>query len=174
VQVGKDACTCFLPYASQLADYLDLLAAVEDSCQYLNQRVAGGYPPPYDPQVTIVSLTPDPGVLEVNSLPRALGRTQQIHTVLFEEARGNRLTAEKFGYDGSHMATGGGSHIVIGERPCWTARFWPRPNLLRSMLTILQNHPLSRIFFRMYVGPTSQSPRVDEAARMPCTNWRSF
>jgi uncharacterized protein (DUF2126 family) len=166
VQAREGRLHVFLPYASKLADYLDLLAAVEDSCQYLNEPVwLEGYPPPYDPRLRSFSLTPDPGVLEVNLLPASTwDELEQINTVLFEEARGNRLTAEKFGYDGSHMATGGGSHIVIGGATVLDSPFLRRPDLLRSMLTFWQNHPsLSYLFAGMYVGPTSQSPRVDEA-----------
>jgi uncharacterized protein (DUF2126 family) len=111
------------------------------------------------------SITPDPGVLEVNLPPASnWDDLQQINTVLFEEACHNRLTAEKFGYDGSHNATGGGSHIVIGGATVLDSPFLRRPDLLRSMLTFWQNHPsLSYLFSGMYVGPTSQSPRVDEA-----------
>ena len=95
----------FLPYASNLADYLDLLAAVEDTCQYLQMPVwLEGYAPPPDPRLRSFSVTPDPGVLEVNLPPASnWDELEQINTVLFEEARRNRLTAEKFGYDGSHI-----------------------------------------------------------------------
>jgi uncharacterized protein (DUF2126 family) len=89
---------------------------------------------------------------------------EQVNTILFEEARRNRLTAEKFAYDGSHLATGGGSHIVIGGATVSDSPLLRRPDVLRSMLTFWQNHPaLSYLFSGMYVGPTSQSPRVDEA-----------
>lgn len=156
----------FLPYASILADYLDLLTAVEDTCQYLDQPVwLEGYPPPSDPRLRSFNITPDPGVLEVNLPPASnWDELEQINTVLFEEARRNRLAAEKFAYNGSHMATGGGSHIVIGGATILDSPFLRRPVLLRSMLTFWQNHPsLSYLFSGMYVGPTSQSPRVDEA-----------
>ncbi len=156
----------FLPYASKLADYLDLLAAVEDTCQYLHKPVwLQGYPPPSDPRLRSLSITPDPGVLEVNLPPASnWDELEQINTLLFEEARHNRLTAEKFAYDGSHIATGGGSHIVIGGATVLDSPFLRRPDLLRSMLAFWQNHPsLSYLFSGMYVGPTSQSPRVDEA-----------
>ncbi len=106
----------FLPYVSQLADYLDLVAAVEDTCEYLHTPVwLEGYPPPADLRLRSFSITPDPGVLEVNLPPASnWDELEQFNTLLFKEARHNRLTAEKFGYDGSHLATGGGSHIVVG------------------------------------------------------------
>ena len=166
VQAREGRLHVFLPYASQLADYLDLLAAVEDTCQHLQKPVwLEGYAPPSDPRLRSFSVTPDPGVLEVN-LPPASNweELEQINTMLFEEARRNRLTAEKFAYDGSHIATGGGSHIVIGGATVLDSPFLRRPDLLRSMVTFWQNHPsLSYLFSGMYVGPTSQYPRVDEA-----------
>ena len=166
VQAREGRLQVFLPYVSKLADYLDLIAAVEDTCQFLQKPVwLEGYPPPSDPRLRSFSLTPDPGVLEVNLPPTSnWDELEQINTVLFEEAGRNRLTAEKFGYDGSHIATGGGSHIVIGGATVLDSPFLRRPDLLRSMLTFWQNHPsLSYLFSGMYVGPTSQSPRVDEA-----------
>ena len=156
----------FLPYTRLLADYLELLAAVEDTCEYLHKPVwLEGYAPPDDPRLQSFTITPDPGVLEVN-LP-ATGKWDelvQINRLVFEEARRNRLTAEKFDYNGSHIATGGGSHIVIGGATVSDSPILRRPDLLRSMVTFWQNHPsLSYLFSGMYVGPTSQHPRVDEA-----------
>jgi len=166
VQTREGRLHVFLPYASNLADYLDLLSAVEDTCRHLHQPVwLEGYPPPSDPRLRTFSLTPDPGVLEVN-LPPATNwdELEHVNTVLFDEARRNRLTAEKFAYDGSHLATGGGSHIVVGGVTVFDSPFLRRPDLLRSMLVFWQNHPsLSYLFSGMYVGPTSQSPRIDEA-----------
>jgi len=156
----------FLPYASKLADYLDLVAAVEDTCEYLHQPVwVEGYTPPSDPRLRSFSVTPDPGVLEVNLPPASTwDELEAINTLLFEEARQNRLTAEKFNYDGGHVATGGGSHIVIGGATVLDSPLLRRPDLLRSMVAFWQNHPsLSYLFSGMYVGPTSQYPRVDEA-----------
>jgi len=166
VQAREGRLHVFLPYASQLADYLDLLAAVEDTCEFLHTPVwLEGYPPPSDPRLRSFSVTPDPGVLEVNLPPASnWDELEQINTALFEEARRNRLTAEKFAYNGSQVATGGGCHIVIGGATLMDSPFLRRPDLLRSMLTFWQHHPsLSYLFSGMYVGPTSQSPRVDEA-----------
>ena len=166
VQAREGRLHVFLPYASNLADYLDLVAAVEDTCQYLQTPVwLEGYTPPSDPRLRSFSVTPDPGVLEVNLPPASnWDELEQINTVLYEEAHHNRLTAEKFAYDGSHIATGGGSHIVIGGATVLDSPFLRRPDLLRSMLAFWQNHPsLSYLFSGMYVGPTSQCPRIDEA-----------
>ncbi len=166
VQAREGRLHVFLPYVSKLSDYLDLVAAVEDTCQYLQEPVwLEGYPAPSDPRLRSFSITPDPGVLEINLPPASnWDELEQFNTLLFEEARRNRLTAEKFGYDGSHLATGGGSHIAAGGATVLDSPFLRRPDLLRSVLTFWQNHPsLSYLFSGMYVGPTSQSPRVDEA-----------
>jgi len=156
----------FLPFTAKLADYLDLIAAVEDTCRYLQMPVwVEGYPPAFDPRLRSFSLTPDPGVLEVNLPPTGnWDDLEHVNTLLDEEARGNRLTAEKFNYDGSRLATGGGSHIVVGGATVLESPFLRRPDLLRSMVAFWQNHPaLSYLFSGLYVGPTSQYPRVDEA-----------
>ena len=156
----------FLPYTRVLADYLELLEAVEDTCEYLHKPVwLEGYAPPADPRLQSFTITPDPGVLEVNLPPAGKwDELEQINMLVFEEARRNRLTAEKFDYNGSHIATGGGSHIVIGGATVSDSPLLRRPDLLRSMVTFWQNHPsLSYLFSGMYVGPTSQHPRVDEA-----------
>jgi uncharacterized protein (DUF2126 family) len=166
VQAREGRMHVFLPYASKLADYLDVVAAVEDTCQYLDMPVwLEGYTPPSDPRLRFFSVTPDPGVLEVNLPPASTwDELEALNTLLFEEARAERLTAEKFNYDGGHVATGGGSHIVIGGASVLDSPLLRRPDLLRSMVAFWQNHPsLSYLFSGQYVGPTSQYPRVDEA-----------
>jgi uncharacterized protein (DUF2126 family) len=166
VQAREGRLHVFLPYAPKLADYLDLVSAVEDTCQYLKIPVwVEGYAPAPDPRLRSFSVTPDPGVLEVNLPPASnWDELEQINTLLDTEARRNRLTAEKFARDGSRIATGGGSHIVIGGATLLDSPILRRPDLLRSMVAFWQNHPsLSYLFSGMYVGPTSQYPRVDEA-----------
>jgi len=166
VQAREGRLHIFMPYLSTLADYLDLLSAVEDTCQHLHLPVwLEGYAPPSDPRLRSFSVTPDPGVLEINLPPASMwDELVETNTVLFEEARRDRLTAEKFNFDGGHIATGGGSHIVIGGASVADSPLLRRPGLLRSMVAFWQNHPsLSYLFSGMYVGPTSQYPRVDEA-----------
>ncbi len=166
VQAREGRMHVFLPYASVLADYLDMVSAVEDTCRFLKMPVwVEGYTPPSDPRLRSFSVTPDPGVLEVNLPPAGnWDELENINTILDEEARRNRLTAEKFDYSGGHNATGGGSHIVIGGSTVLDSPLLRRPDLLRSMVAFWQNHPaLSYLFSGTYVGPTSQYPRVDEA-----------
>jgi uncharacterized protein (DUF2126 family) len=166
VQVREGHMCVFLPFVPVLADYLDLVAALEDTCEYLKIPIwIEGYTPPADARMRSFSLTPDPGVLEVNLPPTSSwDELEELNKVLAEEAHKNRLIAAKFAYDGSHLATGGGSHIVIGAATVLDSPFLRRPGLLRSMVAFWQNHPsLSYLFSGMYVGPTSQYPRVDEA-----------
>jgi uncharacterized protein (DUF2126 family) len=166
VQAREGRLHVFLPFAPILADYLDLVSAVEDTCRHLGMPVwVEGYPPPSDPRLRSFSVTPDPGVLEVNLPPASnWDELEAIYTVLDEEAHHNRLTADKFEYDGSQIPTGGGSHIVLGGATVLDSPILRRPDLLRSMVSFWQNHPsLSYLFSGMYVGPTSQYPRVDEA-----------
>jgi len=156
----------FLPYTSNLADYLDLVAAVEDTCLYLQRPVwIEGYPPPSDPRLRSFSIVPDPGVIEVNLPPAgSWNELRQINNLVFSEAWHSRLTAEKFLYDGRHAATGGGNHITLGGPAAAESPLLRRPDLLRSMVAFWQNHPsLSYLFSGTFIGPSSQYPRVDEA-----------
>ncbi len=166
VQVREGRLHVFLPFISVLADYLDLVAAIEDSCLHLGTPVRiEGYTPPSDPRLRSFSVTPDPGVLEINLPPAANWKElESVHTILFEEAARCRLTAEKFTWEGDRVATGGGSHITLGGASALDSPFLRRPDLLRSMVVFWQHHPsLSYLFSGAYVGPTSQCPRIDEA-----------
>jgi len=166
VEVRQGRLHVFLPYAPKLADYLDMVAAVEETCAHLKKPVwLEGYVPPSDPRLNSFSVTPDPGVIEVNLPPAATwDELEHINQTVFNEAEANQLTAQKFGFDGKHTATGGGNHIVIGGPTAADSPLLRRPGLLRSMVAFWQNHPsLSYLFSGMFIGPTSQYPRVDEA-----------
>jgi uncharacterized protein (DUF2126 family) len=163
---GQPRLHVFLPPFAVEAEFIEVVNVVDEITSREGiEVVLEGYPPRRGPALSSISITPDPGVLEVNVPPTAtMPDYVALQHEVFDAALHSGLHSEKFLVDGRLAGSGGGHHIVFGGPSTLESPFLKRPDLLASLVTFCQHHPsLSFLFTGLFVGPTSQAPRIDEA-----------
>lgn len=167
VELREGSLTVFVP-PFLLDGYVSLVRAIEDAVERCSLRriVLAGYAPPYDAaRLPTIGFASDPGVVEVNLAPCAnwTDYDRQLHE-LYAAAAGAGLCARKFQFNGREVGTGGGAHLVFGGPEPEKSPFFLHPALLPSVIKYFQHHPaLSYAFTGLYMGPSSQAPRIDES-----------
>ncbi len=159
--------TIFIP-PLLLNAYLALIPVIEKAIEAagLDDVILAGYAPPYDAtRLPTIGFASDPGVIEVNLAPCEDWQAYdvQLHR-LYEAASAVGLCARKYQFNGRAVGTGGGAHLVFGGPTPETSPFFLHPALLPSVIRYFQHHPaLSYAFSGLYMGPSSQAPRIDES-----------
>jgi len=168
VELRDQELIVFLPPLPSFACFAELVRTIEKLTVKLNLPPIRleGYTPPRDEDLESMALTSDPGVLEVN-LPPADNWPdfERVIRGMYQSAESIGMRALKYQLSGRQVSTGGGAHIVMGGPDLEHNPFIERPNLLSSFLRFVQQHPsLSYAFSGLFIGPSSQAPRVDESA----------
>ena len=166
VEPRDGALHVFLPPLAAEEDFEALLSEIDRTRRAMDLDVTlEGYPPPAGARLQRFAVTPDPGVLEVNIPPiRSTAEYAGLVDEVFQAALEAGLHAERYLVDGRQQGSGGGNHLTLGGPTLLESPFLVRPDLLASLVAFTQHHPsLSYLFAGLFVGPTSQAPRVDEA-----------
>ena len=155
----------FMPPLGQLEHYLDLLACVEQTAADLAMPVlVEGLRATVRLAAAQIAVTPDPGVIEVNIHPASdWDELKRNIEGLYEDARQSRL--------GTEIHAGWAAHRYRWwqpRHPGWChAERQPIPAPARSAAQFAHLLAASsqsvHLFSGLFIGPTSQAPRVDEA-----------
>ena len=114
-----------------------------------------------------LTVTPDPGVVEVNMAPcaHARGFADQARRI-WRAARAAGLSATRHRFNGDVADAGGGGQLSLGGPRPEHSPFVRYPHVLPALIRYLNNHPsLSYWFANDCVGSASQGPRPDEGTR---------
>lgn len=154
---------------SDVDAFLRFLGVLAEACRTSATRalILRGFPPPVDARVRFATLTPDPGVVEVNMAPctELSDFAAQVHAI-HEAAHDVGLAAERRHFNGELSDSGGGGHLTFGGPSTEASPFFRFPTLLPKLVAYLNQHPsLSYYFGGHAAGSASQSPRADESAR---------
>ncbi|MBX3271016.1 MAG: transglutaminase family protein [Sandaracinaceae bacterium] len=133
----------------------------------LDALILRGYPPPVDDRVAFTTVTPDPGVVEVNMAPcRSATELHHASRAIHAAAAAAELSPARRQYNGEVTDSGGGGHLTFGGPRPEASPFFAHPHLLPRLVAYLSRHPsLSYFFAGRAVGGSGQAVRPDEQAR---------
>jgi uncharacterized protein (DUF2126 family) len=142
---------------------LEIVAAATSAAGW-DHLILTGCPPPVDETVYWTTITPDPGVLEVNMAPASsLDEFCREQRLLHQAAQAVGLDPRQLMFNGQELDSGGGQHLTFGGPSPEASPFFRYPLLLARLIAFLNHHPsLSYWFAGRSVGSSGQSPRVDE------------
>jgi len=122
---------------------------------------------PPGPGESLLTVTPDPGVVEVNTAPAPdLATFAAEIEAVYAAAAAAGLSPRRFRYNGQATDSGGGGQLTLGGPSPEESPFFRRPHLLPRLVRYLSNHPaLSYAFAGECLGSASQGPRPDEGVR---------
>jgi len=114
-----------------------------------------------------LTVTPDPGVVEVNMAPCASTSAFADQARRIWRAAGAAgLSATRHRFNGDVADAGGGGQLSLGGPRPEHSPFVRYPHVLPALIRYLNNHPsLSYWFANDCVGSASQGPRPDEGTR---------
>lgn len=115
----------------------------------------------------LFTVTPDPGVVEVNTAPAPdLDTFHAWGEAIYAAAAEVGLSPVRWRFDGHEADSGGGGQLTLGGPTPEASPFLLHPQLLPRLVRYLANHPsLSYAFAGECVGSASQGPRTDEGVR---------
>ena len=158
-----------LPGLPDVPTFVALLQDLAEAARRAGQTVLvlGGHPPPVNPSAAWTTVTPDPGVVEVNMAPAPNVSTfLEWLRALYAAAERGGLSPWRLWFNGDLADSGGGGHVTLGGPTPERSPFFLRPRLLPALIAYLNHHPsLSYLFGVDSLGSSSQSPRPDEGVR---------
>jgi uncharacterized protein (DUF2126 family) len=124
-------------------------------------------PPSPAPGERWLTVTPDPGVVEVNLAPAPDLATFAEHArATYAAAAEAGLSPERYRWNGHVGDSGGGGQVTLGGPTPEGSPFFLHPHLLPSLVRYHNHHPaLSYLFAPECVGSAGQGPRPDEGVR---------
>ena len=144
----------------------------EDAARADEVRLASGECDPVEPPAAAedqawLTVTPDPGVVEVNAAPAPdLTTFHAWNEAIYAAAADAGLSAIRYRYNGDRTDSGGGGQLTFGGPRPEASPFLARPQLLPRMVRYFNHHPsLSYAFAPDCAGSASQGPRPDEGVR---------